>query len=231
MSSNLEAEVSKKIVRNDLSSSQAERALYIDFEGTMTKPSSFLGIACEGKWEVVVIEESLWPAAEHGARGGSVQTARIEDVLAQIRERAEREDRCVVAWSTRELDEIETSLPDASPDLLWWKSNLINALPIAKRWARRHSMEIRAIPSTHGGRENRYSLSGFMEAVGFDVPRNLGTGNSAQRIRHVRGQLEQRGSFAALTPTAKGKWSRGLQHNRYDCLGLAAVMEAVSRPD
>lgn len=212
-----------------LSTSEADRALYIDFEGTMTDPASFLGIACAGEWEVIVVEEALWPTVSHGARGGSVRRATIGEALTELRDRAEREGRSIVAWSTRELDEIRASLPESSPEIFWWQENLINALPIAKRWAKRNSVPIRAIPSTHGGRENRYSLTGFMEAVEFQVPRNLGTGNSAQRIRHVRTQLTQRGSFGALTPTTKGKWSRGLQHNRYDCLGLAAVMEAVSQ--
>ena len=214
---------------DSLSPDQARRALYIDFEGTMTDPASFLGIACEGEWEVIVVEEALWPTVSHGARGGSIRQATIREALTELRNRAKRESRTIVAWSTRELDEIQSTLPDAGPEAAWWTANLINALPIAKRWAKQNSVPIRAIPSTHGGRENRYSLTGFMEAVGFEVPKTFGPGNSAQRIRHVRTQLATRGSFEALTRTAKGKWSRGLQHNRYDCLGLAAVMEAVSQ--
>lgn len=213
---------------DDWTPDRAKRALYIDFEGTMTEPASFLGIACEGFWEAVIVEEALWPAAAHGVRSGSVRNAHLHDVLTELRERSEHEDRCVVAWSTRELDEISSALPEASAEADWWRANLINALPIAKKWAKSRSIQIREIPSTHGERPNRHSLTGYMEAVGFDIPHNLGPGNSAQRIRHVRTQLATRGSFESLTRTTKGKWSRGLQHNRYDCLGLAAVMEAVA---
>ena len=116
-----------------LSPDQARRALYIDFEGTMTDPASFLGIACEGEWEVIVVEEALWPTVSHGARGGSIRQATIREALTELRNRAKRESRTIVAWSTRELDEIQSALPDASPEAAWWTANLINALPIAKR--------------------------------------------------------------------------------------------------
>lgn len=213
----------------DWSPDRARRALYIDFEGTMTEPASFLGIACEGVWEAVIVEQALWSAATHGVRCGSVRFGQIHDVLTELRQKSEVEHRSVVAWSTRELEEIQAVLPQTGSEAKWWQTNLINALPIAKRWARLHSIQIREIPSSHGGRPNRHSLAGFMEAVGFEVPSTFGPGNSAQRIRHVRNQLAKRGSFESLTRTSKGKWSRGLQHNRYDCLGLAAVMEAVAQ--
>lgn len=96
----------------------------------MTEPASFLGIACEGMWEVVIVEEALWPAATHGVRSGSVRNAHLHDLLAGLRKRAELEDRDVVAWSTRELDEIESTFADGSPAADWWQANLINALPL-----------------------------------------------------------------------------------------------------
>ena len=51
-----------------ISRSDAERAIYIDFEGTAVDPPSFLGAAwADGEdhyFIQFVIERALWPAAE-----------------------------------------------------------------------------------------------------------------------------------------------------------------------
>ncbi len=50
--------------------------------------------------------------------------------------------------------------------------------------------------------------------------------DTGDRIRYVRAQLARRGGdFSALTPTAKGKWTRTRRHN---CDGLRALAEVVT---
>jgi len=48
------------------------------------------------------------------------------------------------------------------------------------------------------------------------------------RLRAVIGQIDGRGSFEAITPTAKAKWANLVRHNLWDCeaskrLALVAV--------
>ena len=48
---------------------QVERAMYIDFEGTMKDPTSMLGVLTvtdgEVEFDQPVFEEELWPAARY----------------------------------------------------------------------------------------------------------------------------------------------------------------------
>jgi hypothetical protein len=214
--------------RTALTNNEARRAIYIDFEGAEVDPASFLGVAIEGEWHVYVVEEALRDACEQGTRGGVCETTTLAEALWLIRSIAETEDRQVVAYSTREIDEITSSLEAATDELAWWQANLVNAAPIARRWARRSNVTLPRRRPRKGERVTKWPLAGFMAAVGYEVPKHLGPGNSAARIREVRRQLEKRGSYQALTSVAKGKWTKALDHNRHDCLGLATVMSAVT---
>lgn len=218
---------SKRASAVHLSSSEAIRALCIDFEGTAKDSASFLGVFCEGVWEVSILEAVLHPAVVEHPRGRLVAREPI-DCYRALQRRAISENRRVVAWSTREVDEI-TSCPGLTgPELEWWRSHLVNALPPAKSWAKRTGIEIPVIPSTRGGHENKWSLSGFRRATGYPkIPALFEPGKTASRIRTVRGQLIKRGSYASLTGVAKRKWTNVLTHNYHDCAGLAHVIRVV----
>lgn len=212
----------------EITTGDARRAIYLDFEGTVVDPASFLGVAIEGEWHVYVLEEMLWETCGDGNRQEVCEPATLHDALWLIRSIAETESRLVIAYSSRELDEIRNHLTEGSEEMAWWESNLINAAPIARRWARRHAVTLPRPRRRKGLRTTRWPLAGFMAAVGHEVPLHLGPGNSASRIREVRRQIAVRGSFDALTPVAKAKWTKALDHNRHDCLGLAAVMQTVA---
>ena len=66
----------------------------------------------------------------------------------------------------------------------------------------------------------RHQLHRYFELVGHPVPKAFGPGNF-QRIRYVRDMLNRRaGEYGALTAVAKAKWTKALEHNRHDCVGL-----------
>jgi hypothetical protein len=46
--------------------------------------------------------------------------------------------------------------------------------------------------------------------------------------RLVRTQLQRRGSFDRLTPTAKGKWTKLLRYNETDVRNLRAMVRAAA---
>ena len=210
-----------------LTASEAARAICIDFEGTVRDPASFLGVFCEGVWEVSVLEEALHLAVvEHTL--GQLRPSRPVDTYRQIRFRAMEEDRRVVAWSSRELDEIVACAELTVQEIEWWRLHLINALPPAKAWAKRSGVAIPVISSTRGGSENKWSLSGFRRATGYpEISALYEPGKTASRIRTVRDQLARHGSHAAMTPVAKAKWTKVLTHNYHDCAGLAHVLRTV----
>ena len=210
-----------------MTATEAARAMCIDFEGTARDPASFLGVFCEGDWEVLVLEEVMHLAiVEHPL--GRLNASRPADAFRSLRARALEEDRRVVAWSSRELDEIAACTDLTEEEIEWWRSHLVNALPPAKAWAKRSGVAIPVISSTHGGSENKWSLSGFRRATGYqEISALFEPGKTASRIRTVRDQLVRHGSHAAMTPVAQAKWTKVLTHNYHDCAGLAHVLRVV----
>lgn len=205
----------------------ARRAICIDFEGTAVDPPAVLGVACEGTWSASVVEPQLWPMAARGNRHGRVTADQAVDVLRSLRQRAIDEDRRILAWTMREIAAIRRLLPD--DEILWWEQNLVNAMHIARRWKNRNRLRVTVEPVMDGRRVNRNALSSYMAAIGYEVPPMHGAGNTARRIRSVQRPLESHGSVDRLTSTQKAKWTNLLEHNRHDCLGMAAVVETATR--
>ncbi len=210
----------------------AERAIYIDFEGTETEPPSFLGAAWaddDGEFRFLqyVLEPALWPAAEAstGVFGGTVMRAGWPD-LAELRRIAEAEDRRIIAWSDREQKALADSVLDEG-DRRWFDDNVLDAKPLAKRWKRRVRPEVVFERDPKNRTRGRHRLDRYFGLIGYSVPKILGPGNSAKRIRAVRGQLATRGDYAALTGTVKAKWTKALKHNWHDCKGLRELVVRV----
>lgn len=200
------------------------RAIYIDFEGRLKDPPTFLGMCCEDNWQVQVLEPLLWQADEYGHPKGEVLSATPLNAFEVIRDGAIGEGRMVVAWSSRELDAILETEGLSSREANWWRKNLVDGKMHAKRMARELAIKIAPRKSTMSGGENKNSLASFMEATGYKVPAIHGPGNTAQRILYVRNQVLKKGNFDAISPSAKTKWTNVLSHNYHDCVGLRHVM-------
>jgi len=69
------------------------------------------------------------------------------------------------------------------------------------------------------------TLQDFLQLIGYDRPKHLGIEKTTSRIKHVRDQLISRGSFDDLTPVAKAKWTKLLDHNRHDVQGMMTLVE------
>jgi hypothetical protein len=205
-----------------------QRAIYIDFESRMKDPESLLGHACEGTWSVYIIEPELWSAASHGHAKGQVIAETVQEALRAVRTRAEAEQRIIAAWSSREHEGISHTLELSESERQWWADNLVDAKKYAKPMARQLNLTIRPRKSVIGGGMNKHPLASYMEAVGYKVPAMHGPNNAAKRILYVRRQILAKGSFDAITPTAKKKWANGLSHNYHDCIGLEFVMTRLA---
>jgi len=212
-----------------LSCAEATRAIFIDFEGTATDRATFLGAWCEGEWTVAILERAFDPLVDKGHPKGVIYASEPLEAFRALHRRAQREDRPIVAWSTRELSEIVSTDGISAGEVKWWSESLVNALPPAKRWAKRTGTTVPEIKATRGGRANRWSLSGFRMATEYgEVARLFEPGSTASRIRSVRGQLQTRSNYSDLTAVAKRKWTNVLTHNFHDCAGLAHVVRTVA---
>jgi len=213
-------------VKREPTADDWRRAIYIDFEGRMYEPASFLGVACEGSWSASIIEHVLWPLAERGHSLGEVKAAEATEAFRELQRKAVDEQRLIVAWSEREEREILETPGLTQDERDWWADNVVNGLDVARGWSKKLSLPIEPKKSNRG-MTNKNPLSSYLEVIGYDVPAGLGSGLAAQRILHVRKQLSAKtklGDINKMTRTAKSKWTRGLGHNYHDCIGLSRVM-------
>ena len=216
-------------VEGRLTAEQADRAIYIDFEGMPKETPALLGVACEGKWQAKLFEDSLWPAARFGVQGGTVVAADFTTTMDQLHIRAERENRVICAWSPHELDVLQDELAHRTWLLEWFENHLINIKPQTKKFLNSRRIEVEPIINRRTGRVSRGHQAKVMKALDIHVPEEFGRGVAAKGISSTRAAIERRETFARVTPAEKRKWRALLLHNRYDCIGMAAIMRQVTR--
>jgi len=78
--------------------------------------------------------------------------------------------------------------------------------------------------SEHRNWKIKRGLKDFLELIEYPVPKYLGVQQTTQRILYVKKMLARRGDYDALTPTAKGKWTKVLKHNESDVLGMEELV-------
>ena len=207
---------------------EADRAIYIDFEGTAVDPPSFLGAAwADGDdrfFVQFVIEQALWPAARAKAdMPDRIVEPSTWNNLTQLRALAETENRLVIAYTEHESQSLRENVDGEAG--VWFGSNVINALPIAKAWKRLAFPDVVFKKDPKRPMRGKHQLDRYFKLIGYDVPKAFGPDNSAQRIRATREMLTRKnGDYAALTPTVKAKWTKALQHNWHECDGLHELM-------
>ena len=198
---------------------QAQRAVYLDFEGFKEASPVLAGLAVDGEFAWTVLD----PSMELAADAKKIQVADIKDYLSDLIARCEREDRLIIGFSRREAIAVTETLGIELGD------RYCNALKLARRWRNRvHTAEADKVRKRRararqrgrwvGSKDN--ALIAFSQLAGIQPPRDYGYRCVTSRLRHVQDQLKSRGSYERLTPTAKGKWTKLLKHNRFDCRGL-----------
>ena len=212
-----------------LTSEEAQRAIYIDFEVTAVDPPSFLGVlwfsdSGERDFKQLILEEALWPMTigKPSTEFGPC-TKETWKGLGAIRKLSVDEERLVIAWSTHESSELAQRVDGLDGE--WFSENVVNAIPIAKFWKKKAFPEVVFKKSPKKWKMGKNSLDQYMRLIDYQVPKAFGPGNSASRIRAVREMLLKKGGdYSLLTPTAKGKWTKALLHNWHDCNGMREVM-------
>lgn len=195
----------KKDPHSYVTRKEAERAIYIDFEGFEEKSPTLIGILVEDEFEQVVLDPQLQEAAI--AKG--MRQASLKEEIARLVERGKREDRFFAAYSRHELNVVQEF---AGVDL---SDTFRDARKIAKKWKNKFHKEAAA-----GCR----SLKDYLAFIGYERGAHLGERKSTSRIKTVKEMLEKRVEFKKLTPTAKAKWTKLLDHNEIDCRGMKALV-------
>ncbi len=192
-----------------ISSAEAIRAIYIDFEGFIKETPSLIGISIDAKFEQVVLVQELKLAAE--AKGLRAVTG--YDLVNELIELAKKENRRIVAFSTHEINKCnEYYKLDLSPFYC-------NANTVAKKWKRK------AFPEH---KDRLKGLKDYLSFIHYERGLYLGERQSTQRIDSVRKMLAKKGSYESLTSTVKAKWTKLLEHNEIDVLGMKALVIKAS---
>ena len=204
---------------------QARRAIYIDFEGNADAPPTLLGVYVQdpehgGSMRHLVHEPAFWPLGaapqSPSVAADEVVVASLPSALDAIKHRATTENRLVISWSRREALAIRES--GCSDDTLhFFEEHLVDAKVIAKNWKRK------AHPDQRWERLPRvgiHTLDRYMALVGYTVPTAHRPGKTGSRLRSIRARIE---SGKPLTRGLRAHWTKLLNHNFHDCVGLHAV--------
>lgn len=179
----------------------------MDFEGFEDGAPVIVGCVVEYDFGQMVVDERFYPVTYPTGCKFREFSDVVEDVVARCRD----ESRVLVAFTRHELNVIEeyTSI-DARPIYR-------DAHKIARRWINRAVTD--------------RTFDQFMEFLGYDKPTHFGDGKTTHRLRSVLKGLQARGkgSYEDLTRVQKAKWTKLLQYNRVDCLGMRdLVLRAAS---
>ena len=183
---------------------EAERAIYIDFEGFMNQKPSFAGIEIDNEFNQIIFDHKLDLAGK--AKG--LRTIEFNEYISSLVKQASVEDRMIAAYSEHELRVIQeyTGL-DIS-------DRYLDARKLAKYWKSR----------CHFDAKVGMGLKDFLMFIGYERPSYLGEQKSTKRIGAVTSMLATKGSYDALTTTVKAQWTKVLQHNRIDVQGMRALV-------
>jgi hypothetical protein len=98
---------------------------------------------------------------------------------------------------------------------------------IAVRWLKQLKRSNPKWGQTYPNWAIERSLKNLLELINSPRPSHLGIERTTRRIGAVRDQLLKRGAFGELTPVAKAKWTKLLDHNRHDVRGMMNLVEKV----
>ena len=198
-----------------LSALEARRALYIDFEGEKDKPPILLGVLRRpGRGTEPNVHQDV---VDRDFELFGPNAREFRDAVEVVVVRAEHGDRRIVSWSEHDLEVVRRLRGDEPRLVARFERRYVNALGLARRWAKVLHPEDRPANG---------KLAGYLALVDYEVPPGGGPGRVGKTIRALRPTL--RGG-RSLTPGQQRHWDELLEHNRHDCAGMRAVCLRAAR--
>ena len=211
-----------------LSPDEAQRAIYIDFEGSKDKEPAILGsLWAYGKTptddklrcvhdihhpslrsivdEIELSHDDLKDYQQHSRS--------IEQSLNALLLLAQAQDRLLVSWSPSEFLRIGEYV---SSDLFTlFQHTYRDGKATAMAWSEQEGEPVAKGSNT---------LVHYFKATDYPVePEVYGLGKTTQRLNSVINGVKNKGSYEALIDSQKENWGNLLIHNFYDCHGLRHV--------
>lgn len=199
-----------------LTAVEAERALYVDYEGNVDRPPTLLGWREDGRTGGAIIEPTF-STCEDRWRARGVLVWDHEGLVKELITRAEQQDRRIVSWSEHDWRHMMQILGDEV-----WQERLCNvyrnAIQTARPWYRRN----------HGPLPQAATLHFFLTLFGEAPPEIFGLEVVGTSLRLLRSQLAEQRKYPELTPAARKAWVRVVKHNRLDLTGMELVIKRVT---
>jgi hypothetical protein len=188
-----------------ISFEEAERAIYIDFEGYVKETPALIGILIEDDFEQIVLDEKFRGAA---AYKDPIAVIPGETVILDLLARSISEDRKIVAFSTLEKEQC----------MRWYGIDIsqryVNAKSIAGRWARKGNPEVRC-----------RTLKDFEIFTGFQRSRDTGYQKNTSCLNAALRDLDSYGEL--YNPAPKKHWTNLRKHNRQDVEAMKYIVLAT----
>ncbi len=229
-------EAVKKPFKQLVTPDQAQRAIYIDFEGFEKEPPSLFGwvwaigkkatdsnLACVQDIHDKSLQRLVGAAEipEGSVNRYKQRPLSVGQAISELVRLADKQDRLIVSWSTHENDEIEKI--GLSPDLLCiFNRNYRDGKVTAIEWFKRLGLDTAKGSNT---------LVRYLEQAGYPLPGNYGHRETTKRLTSVLGGINNRnrGSWDRLTDKQQNKWKDLLAHNFVDCHGLRHVIKTAAK--
>jgi len=194
---------------SSLTSREADRAIYIDFEGFTDRSPDLLGILCEENFKQVVLKRSLVSTTSNG----STSFQPIQSILRELKRIAESENRKIIAYSEHEANMARRY---AQIDLL---PVYKNARIIAESMSRHDSRRDHSATQT---------LKDHLALLDFEYPPQIGVGQATTRLRIVQESIRYCGNYERCPESVKREWRNLLEYNRLDCVGMKLLVQTAA---
>ncbi|MED5414274.1 MAG: hypothetical protein VYC64_04935 [Candidatus Latescibacterota bacterium] len=186
-----------------------QRSIYVDVKAAPEGPPVLFTMVDDDRLQHVVTDTVFADAA----LAKDLQIRHFEDQVEELIERCERDDRMLIVFGadlhdqttqhSRHQERLSQVLTDVRPVLLQ---------TLAGDTRRRRGP----------------TLVDFMRKVDLPISRQVGSKQTAQRIRYVRQQLFKHDAYSSITGTAKAKWTKFLQQGEQDCRGLQSLLKKLA---
>ncbi len=188
-----------------ISLAEAERAIYIDFEGFIKEAPALIGILVEDSFEQLVLDAKFSGAA---AYKDPIQVKPGQLLVSDLLARSLNEERRIVAFSTLEKEQC----------MRWYGIDIsqcyVNAKSVAGRWVRKVDPAARC-----------RTLKDFEIFTGYQRSRDTGYQKNTSCLNAALRDLERYGELR--NPAPKKHWTNLRKHNRQDVEAMKHIVMAT----
>ena len=212
---------------------EAQRAIYIDFEGFKDKSPSFLGWvwaigkqASDDRLACVhdIHEHELHPLVDQctpkfpAISQYQQRNFSISQSINDLARRAYKQDRRIVSWSTHEINKVAKAELEA-PLFETFKLNYRDGKITAKEWFKQLGLDT-------SNQNNK--LIRYLQEANYTLTENYGLGQTTRRLKSVINGVHNKGSWSQLLPSQQANWENLLLHNFVDCHGLRHIVKVAT---